>query len=65
MVRRPKKVAFHSTTNTISIYDGSLREKLATIKCDSLKAFSASPRNDTLWGGRVRARTKRRTGDGS
>ena len=38
-----EKVAFHSTTNTISIYDGSLREKLATIKCDSLKAFSASP----------------------
>ena len=34
-----EKVAFHSTTNTISIYDGSLREKLATIKCDSLKAF--------------------------
>ena len=38
-----EKVAFHSTTNTIAIYDGSLREKLATIKCDALKAFSASP----------------------
>ena len=38
-----EKVAFHSTTNTIAIYDGSLREKLATIKCDALKAFQASP----------------------
>ena len=38
-----EKVAFHSTTNTISIYDGTLQEKLATIKCDALKAFQASP----------------------
>ena len=36
-----EKVAFHSTTNTISIYDGTLREKLGTIKCDSIYAYGS------------------------
>lgn len=43
-----ERVAFHSTTNTIHIYDGSFSkindsDQLGSIKCDGLKAFAASP----------------------